>query len=497
MRRIRFFIIFALLSNICLSQNLVPNNKFEEYDQCTSAYSYPFTGAYYYGVDSWFSPSAGSPDYYNICAPTTFPSFSIPLNLTGYQMPKSGNAYSGFCVYLQDSLLPPCIEYCSVKLKNQLSTGKEYCAKYFVSLTDSSWYASGNIGMYFSDTSIFQFSGSNFPYIPQIENPISNIITDKVNWVEINGSFIASGGEQYINIGNFYPRNLTNVLLQPNGCANCLIFSQYYIDDVYVYDCDSIVSANAGNNLQICLKDSVIIGNGSHFSEYSYSWLPATGLNDPNIYNPKASPPITTTYYLTQTDFLGTITTDSVVITVINCDSNNVAEAGNSQEICKGNAIQIGMPTITGYTYQWQPPIGLSNANISNPFANPNVTTTYYLTSNYQGYYETIDSITITVRNCDTLIPKPNELIVSNAFTPNYDGVNDLFHANGNNIAQIQAKIFNRWGQELYKWDNLNEGWNGKYKGKEVSAGTYFYVITVVYNNGSVEEKKGAVELIR
>ena len=155
------------------------------------------------------------------------------------------------------------------------------------------------------------------------------------------------------------------------------------------------------------------------------------------------------------------------------------------------------MPTITGYTYQWQPAIGLSNANISNPVANPNVTTTYYLTFNYQGYYETIDSITVTVNNCDTILQKPNELIISNAFTPNNDGFNDVFHINGNNIAQIQAKVFNRWGQELYTWNDLTVGWNGKYKGKEVSAGTYFYVVTVVYEDGSVEEKKGAVELIR
>ncbi|NVO04444.1 MAG: gliding motility-associated C-terminal domain-containing protein, partial [Bacteroidetes bacterium] len=53
------------------------------------------------------------------------------------------------------------------------------------------------------------------------------------------------------------------------------------------------------------------------------------------------------------------------------------------------------------------------------------------------------------------------------------------------------------WGQELYNWNEPTGGWNGKYKGKEVSAGTYFYVVTVVYNDGSVEEKKGAVTLIR
>jgi gliding motility-associated-like protein len=173
------------------------------------------------------------------------------------------------------------------------------------------------------------------------------------------------------------------------------------------------------------------------------------------------------------------------------------ANAGNSQVVCKGNALQIGMPTDTGYTYHWQPAIGLSNDSISNPIANPNVTTTYYLTVNYQGYYETKDSITVTVINCDTLIPKPNALVIINAFTPNNDGVNDIFHVKGNNIAQIQAKIFNRWGQELYTWNQLTGGWNGKYKGKDVASGTYFYVVTVVYEDGGGEEKKGVVTLIR
>jgi gliding motility-associated-like protein len=494
MKKISFLLLLIILTNLnkISSQNFVPNSKFEDYDQCTSLYSYPFTGAYYYGVDSWFSPSAGSPDYYNICAPSTFPSFSVPFNIAGYQFPKSGNAYSGFCIYNKDSLALPNWEYCAIKLKNQLSTGKEYCAKFFVSLSDSVRYASSNIGMYFSDTSIYQFSGSNFSYTPQIENPLGNIIADKVNWVEINGSFIASGGEQYINIGNFYPRNLTNVLIQPNGIY---YLSYYYLDDVYVYDCDSIVSAEAGNNLQICLKDSVIIGNNSHFSEYSYSWSPAIGLNNPSIYNPKASPPITTTYYLTQTDFLGTITTDSVIVTVINCDSNAVAEAGNSQDICNGNAIQIGMATIAGYTYQWQPAIGLSNANISNPVANPNITTTYYLTFNYQGYYETVDSITITVNNCEDTIK--DDIFIPQVFSPNGDLNNDVFYVRSHTIAEMTFCIYNRWGEKVFESKDIYKGWDGTYKNEKCNTGVFVYYLEATLVDGRKVERQGNVTLVR
>jgi gliding motility-associated-like protein len=194
------------------------------------------------------------------------------------------------------------------------------------------------------------------------------------------------------------------------------------------------------------------------------------------------------------TDAAGYFIDDVFVYDVTNLQ---VANAGVNHDACKGSAIQIGMPTDTGYTYHWQPAIGLSNANISNPIANPNVTTTYFLTVNYQGYYETKDSVTITVINCDTLIPKPNELVIINAFTPNNDGVNDVFHVKGNNIAQINATVFNRWGQELYTWNELTGGWNGKYKGNEVAAGTYFYVVTVVYDNGTTGERHGAVTLVR
>ncbi|NVO03107.1 MAG: gliding motility-associated C-terminal domain-containing protein, partial [Bacteroidetes bacterium] len=145
------------------------------------------------------------------------------------------------------------------------------------------------------------------------------------------------------------------------------------------------------------------------------------------------------------------------------------------------------------YTYQWLPATGLSNDTIGDPWAHPTQTTTYYLHLNK--YLETIDSITVFVKDCSE--QPANELIIINAFTPNNDGVNDVFNIKGSHIKEINATIFNRWGQELYTWDEITGGWNGKYKGKEVSAGTYFYVITVVYNNGSIKEKKGALELIR
>ena len=51
-----------------------------------------------------------------------------------------------------------------------------------------------------------------------------------------------------------------------------------------------------------------------------------------------------------------------------------------------------------------------------------------------------------------------NVISIPNAFTPNGDGVNDVFKVHGQNIKTISGKIINRWGQELYKWNTLDDG---------------------------------------
>ena len=50
---------------------------------------------------------------------------------------------------------------------------------------------------------------------------------------------------------------------------------------------------------------------------------------------------------------------------------------------------------------------------------------------------------------------------------------------------------------ELYEWNDVNGGWDGKYNGDYVSAGVYFYIIEATYDDGSTESKKGTVEVIR
>ena len=69
-------------------------------------------------------------------------------------------------------------------------------------------------------------------------------------------------------------------------------------------------------------------------------------------------------------------------------------------------------------------------------------------------------------------------LTFPNAFSPNNDQINDVYKAKTHqNIVEFRATIFNRWGQKLYEWTNVNEGWDGTYKGRAVKQGTYYVLV--------------------
>lgn len=86
------------------------------------------------------------------------------------------------------------------------------------------------------------------------------------------------------------------------------------------------------------------------------------------------------------------------------------------------------------------------------------------------------------------------ELTIPNVFTPNGDGVNDLFVIRGIELfPQHRLVIFNRWGNEIYRSDNYRNDWNGG----SISEGTYYYVLEVKTHNGRWQTFKGFVTIIR
>ena len=95
-------------------------------------------------------------------------------------------------------------------------------------------------------------------------------------------------------------------------------------------------------------------------------------------------------------------------------------------------------------------------------------------------------------------VEKPYALYAPNAFSPDSDGINDFFKISGQGILDFQIEIYNRWGQMVYKSDDLSKGWNGTFKGKNLPTGSYVYKIKTIKNgNGEELVKTGTVALVR
>ena len=72
-------------------------------------------------------------------------------------------------------------------------------------------------------------------------------------------------------------------------------------------------------------------------------------------------------------------------------------------------------------------------------------------------------------------VPSQVTIHFPTAFTPNGDGLNDVFTGKSDLINTIEVRIFNRWGELIFFTNSLDEGWNGMYKGQPVQEGTYVY----------------------
>ncbi len=88
-------------------------------------------------------------------------------------------------------------------------------------------------------------------------------------------------------------------------------------------------------------------------------------------------------------------------------------------------------------------------------------------------------------------------LWVPNAFSPTTSpGTNDVFKVVYKSVIKFNGWIFNRWGNELFHWTDPDLGWDGKYRGKYVPPGAYFYVIEATSADGAKHVKKGDVNIV-
>lgn len=240
-------------------------------------------------------------------------------------------------------------------------------------------------------------------------------------------------------------------------------------------------------------SDTVCAGNALQLDATTpgidtYVWTPSATLNDPNIPDPYAFPTSTTTYTVTTTDTNGCLSTATVMAYVY---SDITVDAGPDIYLDFGYESQVLYATAPpGSTVQWDPSEGLSCDTCLNPVASPEETTTYYLYVTDQYGCTNVDTVTVYVWP---------SLYLPNAFTPNEDSKNPVFKAYGAGLHYFELMVFNRWGELIWSTEDIDEGWDGTYKGQLAPNDVYVWKIKYSTEILPDEIKKayGHVTLVR
>lgn len=196
----------------------------------------------------------------------------------------------------------------------------------------------------------------------------------------------------------------------------------------------------------------------------------------------------TTIYTVTVSDERG-----CAIVEQIEVEVNKLISAERQPDglLAPGQSAQlIADPDPLFVSYSWSPGTDLSSTSGSNVIANAFETTTYCVTA--------VDSNGCASTACvEVLVDKL--INIPNAFSPNGDGLNDIFRVPPDAPCQELAyfQIFNRWGDKVFEGFDLGVGWDGTWRGKEQEAGTYVYRIGLICDEFNSKDFSGTVTLIR
>jgi gliding motility-associated-like protein len=218
-----------------------------------------------------------------------------------------------------------------------------------------------------------------------------------------------------------------------------------------------------------------------------FSWSPSAGLSDSTSNNPFALPDSTTAYVVKV--FNNCFSSTAVV--QVDIHPLPVVDAGPDTTIWRDTYASLH-GTTNAPTYFWNPSTWLDNASDLNTSAAPQQTTWYYLFGIDQYGCQNKDSVLITVVS-------HTELLIPTGFSPNGDGVNDVFKIERSlNIEKlIEFSVFDRWGEKVYSTGNINQGWDGTHQGQPSPIGVYVWMVVAQTYDGQEITKKGNVTLLR
>lgn len=215
----------------------------------------------------------------------------------------------------------------------------------------------------------------------------------------------------------------------------------------------------------------------------TYLWSPAAGLDDATSATPTAMPGTATVYTVTATNALGCTGQASVSVQL---QPQPSVGTGPDTGIDYGESARLlawGQGSLL-----WTPAATLSCDTCAAPLATPPGTTTYTVQLTDANGCRATATVTVFVNGV---------LYVPNTFTPDGDGMNDLFLARATEVDDFRLLVFNRWGEQIFTSTALDRGWDGTYQGVGSPIDTYAWRIDLRELNGRERTVFGHVNLVR
>ncbi|GAA4318863.1 PKD domain-containing protein [Flaviaesturariibacter amylovorans] len=290
----------------------------------------------------------------------------------------------------------------------------------------------------------------------------------------------------------------------PNPVASPTTTTRYMVAGYNASGCPGydtvLVTVMQPFAMTVSANDSICIGDTSRLlasGATRYEWSPNISLSATNIANPLAWPANTVTYRVVGFDGADCFT-DTAFVTVavgryptVSLGPDLVLATGSRQPL---NTVVVNGPI---RDWAWSPATDLSCSNCPLPFATIRNDVTYSVMVTTPYGCSATDTLRIKA------FCKETQVFMPNAFTPDGDGVNDVYFVQGSGIARVKTfRIFNRWGELVFEKNAVNAndvtaGWDGRIRGVPASPDVYVYTVEVLCENHTPYTYKGNVTLLK
>ena len=339
--------------------------------------------------------------------------------------------------------------------------------------------------------------------VPQLElilpNDTALCVPDNIDLAALispsSGSFIWSASPDFSNPLNSNTQDLSiNVFV--NGMQT--YFAQLTSEGCAVEDSVSVFmvgdQATIQGDFTACYGDTVSLSVLNPNPTFNYQWQSnAQLLSGQGTSAVEFIITTGTTVSVSAATPSGCFAQDTVQVAVSALNASTINATATPAVVLVGTNVQLNAsPVNAGYTYAWTPSFGLNNANIHNPTAFVEMTSTYYVTV---ADGDCVQQDSVTVRVVDFICGRPT-VYVPNAFTPNLDQANEWLYVRGNFITEMNFKVFDRWGELVFETQDQSIGWNGYFKGKKVDPAVFVYYMRVVCEGGEIYFEEGNITVL-